>query len=317
MYEFTLEVDTFMKQINLGKSGLIAPEIALGCMRMSDLPVTDAMQVIQTALDIGINFFDHADIYGGGLSEEIFGKAVKELEIPRESLLIQTKCGIQSPIGYNFSKEYIISCVEGSLSRLQVDYIDLLALHRPDALLEPEDVAAAFDTLHASGKVRYFGVSNQTSGQMKLLQKHTNHKLTVNQLQFGLVHTGMIDAGLNANMKNPSGVDRDGSILDYCRLHDITIQAWSPFRQGWDGEVFLDNPKYPELNTALNKIANKYIVSKDAIAAAWVLRHPANMQILVGSMNPERIAKIAKAAEFSLNREEWYTLYKSVGNVLP
>jgi len=313
-----------MKQIDLGRSGLIAPEIGLGCMRMCDLSVADAKLVIRASLDAGINFFDHADIYGAhGSSEELFGKAVRELGILRADMLLQTKCGIQKSadqkrlIGFNFSKDYIISCVEGSLRRLQVDYVDLLALHRPDTLMEPEEVAAAFDALYTSGKVRYFGVSNQTPGQMELIGRYTDHKLIVNQLQFSLVHTGMIDAGFNANMKNVSSVDHDGGILDYCRLHDVTVQAWSPFRADWNSDVFVDNPEYPELNAVLDRLAKKYGVSKDAIAAAWILRHPAKMQVLVGSMNPARIANIAKAAAFRLSHEEWYALYQSVGNVLP
>ena len=313
-----------MKQLDLGKSGLIAPDIGLGCMRMQDLSVADAKLVIQTAMDSGISFFDHADIYGPhGLAEEIFGNAVRELGIPRERILLQTKCGIQkspdqkSLVGFNFSKEYILSCVEGSLRRLQVDYVDLLALHRPDALMEPEEVAAAFDALYTSGKVRYFGVSNQTPGQMELIQRHTDHKLVVNQLQFSLAHTGMIDAGFNANMKTPSGVDRDGGILDYCRLHNVTIQAWSPFLIDLGAGIFLDHPKYPALNALLDELAQKHQVSKETIAAAWILRHPAKMQVLIGSMNPARIANIAKASALTLSHAEWYALYQSAGNVLP
>ena len=314
-----------MRQIDLGKSGLMASEITLGCMRMHDLSVAEAARTIRTALDVGISFFDHADIYARphGVSEEIFGQAVRELGLRRENMIIQTKCGIQRSadktrtVAYNFSKDYIISCAEQSLQRLQVDYIDLLALHRPDTLMEPEEVAAAFDALHTSGKVRYFGVSNQTPGQMALLQKYTDHKLLVNQLQFGLVHTGILDTGINANMKNTHSVDHDGAILDYCRLHDITIQAWSPFRPAIGGDVFIDNPAYPELNATLQELAEIYGVSKDAVAAAWILRHPAKIQVLVGSMNPSRIVQFAKATTFTLSREEWYALYMAAGNMLP
>jgi len=313
-----------MRQLDLGKSGFWAPEISLGCMRMKDLAVAEATKVIHAALDSGINFFDHADIYGlNGLSEEIFGKAIKELGIQREDMLLQTKCGIEissapgKVTAFNFSKNYIITCLEQSLTRLQVEYVDVLVLHRPDTLFEPEEVAAAFDLLHTAGKVRYFGVSNQTLGQMTLLQKHTKHKLIVNQLQFGLAHTGMIDAGLNANMKNPASVDHDGGILDHCRLHDITIQAWSPFRSAITGNAFLDDPNYFDLNATLNELAEKYQVSKEAVAATWILRHPAAMQVIIGSMNPSRIEKSAKATSFSLTRDEWYALYLSAGNILP
>jgi len=309
-----------MKQIKLGKTDLAASEIALGCMRMCDLSTADAGTVIQKSREVGINLFDHADIYGGGLSEEIFSKAVKEQGIARDKMLLQTKCGIEIKDGtvvFNFSKDYIISCVEGSLKRLQTDYVDLLALHRPDTLMQPEEIAEAFDVLHKAGKVRYFGVSNQLPGQMELIQRATPHKLTVNQLQFGLVHTGMIDAGLNANMKNAQSLDHDGGLLEYCRLNDVTIQAWSPFRPEISGSVFLDNPAYPELNAQLQRLADKYNVSKDAIATAWILRHPAQMQVIIGSMNPARIDKIAKATGFTLDRDEWYALYKSAGNDLP
>ena len=313
-----------MRQLDLGKTGFLAPEVALGCMRMAGLKDADAQAAITAALESGINFFDHADIYGqDGLAEQTFGQAVKKLGIPREEMLLQTKCGIFKADGvrgaasFNFSQDYIISCVEKSLGRLQVDYIDLLALHRPDTLMEPEEVAAAFDKLHTSGKVRCFGVSNQNPGQMALLQKYTKHKLVVNQLQFGLVHTGMIDSGINSNMKNPASIGHDGGTLEYCRLNDITIQAWSPFRPSVSGEVFLDNPAYPELNAELYALAGRYGVTKDTIATAWILRHPAKMQVIVGSMNPERIRGIAKCAEFSLTHDEWYALYRSAGNVLP
>lgn len=312
-----------MKRIDLGKSGLIAPGIALGCMRMCDLSVADAGHVIRAAMDTGMDLFEHADIYGNGTAEEIFGKAVKELGIKREEMLFQTKCGIQKTpdgkglVSFNFSKDYIIACVEGSLKRLQADYVDILALHRPDTLMDPAEVAEAFDALHTAGKVRYFGVSNQTPGQMELLQAYTGHKLIVNQLQFGLVHTGMIDAGFNANMKNPGSVDHDGGILEHCRLKEVTIQAWSPFRPAVSGSVFLDNPDYPALNAKLDEYAAQYGVSKDAIATAWILRHPAAMQVVIGSMNPGRIAKIAKAVDVALTHAEWYALYMAAGNVLP
>ncbi|MCL2367385.1 MAG: aldo/keto reductase [Oscillospiraceae bacterium] len=313
-----------MRQIDLGKSGLTAPEIALGCMRMRDLSVAEAKEVIRATVEAGINFFDHADVYGvHGASEEIFGKAVRELGLQREDILLQTKCGIvKSPdwsrtVRFDFSKAQIRSAVEGSLKRLQVDYVDLLTLHRPDALMEPEEIAEAFEVLHTAGKVRYFGVSNQTPGHMALIQKYTGHKLIVNQLQFSLAHTGMIDAGLNMNLKNPPSIDRDGGILDYCRLHDVTVQAWSPFRPSIFGRVFIDDPAYPELNDKLAELAKTYGVTKDAIAAAWILRHPAKMQVVVGSMNPGRIGQIAKAASIRLSSSEWYDLYEAAGNVLP
>jgi len=313
-----------MKKIDLGKSGLIAPEIALGCMRLAAVSATEAAEVIRTSLDAGINFFDHADIYGvHGASEILFGSTVKELGIKREDLLLQTKCGIEKNpngrgvIGYNFEKDYIIRCVEGSLKRLQTDYVDLLSLHRPDTLVEPDEVAAALDILFSSGKVRQFAVSNFNPMQMALLQKSTAFKLIANQLQFSLVHTGMIDHGFNVNVANDPACCRDGRILEYCRLHDVTVQAWSPFINTPTGKAFIDDPDFPELNAKMAEIAEKNSVTKDAVAAAWILRHPAKIQVIVGSMNPQRIKNIAKASDFTITHQEWYALYLSAGNKIP
>jgi len=313
-----------MKMIDLGKSGLLAPDVALGCMRLAELSANDAVKVVMAAFENGINFFEHADIYGvDGASEELFGKTIVELGIKRDDLLLQTKCGIEKDpngggiIGYNFEKAYIINCVEQSLKRLQTDYIDVLALHRPDTLMEPDEVAAAFDALFTSGKVRFFGVSNQNPGQMALLQKSTSHKLIVNQLQLSLVHTGMIDSGFNVNTTNDGGCVRDGGVLEYCRLNDVTIQAWSPFIRDFPASVFIDDPDFPELNAGLIKIAEKYGVTRDAVVVAWILRHPAKIQVVIGSMNPQRIANIAKASDFRLTHQEWYELYMSAGNNIP
>ncbi|MCL1950623.1 MAG: aldo/keto reductase [Turicibacter sp.] len=306
-----------MKKIDIGKSGLKASEIALGCMRMAGLEVADAAKSISASLENGIDLFDHADIYGGGKSEEIFAKAIRELGVKRENIIVETKCGIRPGISFDFSKEHIIGSVENSLKRLEMDYVDLLALHRPDTLIEPEIVAEAFSELHGRGLVHHFGVSNQTPGQMALLQKYSDQKLTVNQLQFSVMHTGMIDAGLNANMTNDPSVNRDGGILDYCRLHDVTIQAWSPYQYGFFEGVFLGNEKFPEVNKAIDKIAKKYGVTNTAIATAWILRHPAKIQTVVGSMNPKRLAEIAAGSKIALTREEWYEIYMAAGNVLP
>lgn len=306
-----------MKTIDLGKSGLIAPEIALGCMRMSGLLEKEAAEVINACLEVGINMFDHADIYGAGQSEEIFAKALKQTGTKREDIVLETKCGIKPGISFDFSKAHIVSSVENSLKRLKTDYIDLLALHRPDTLMEPEEVAEAFDELKKRDLVRHFGVSNQTPGQIALLQKYTDQKLIVNQLQFGIMHTGMIDSGINANMTNLPSIGRDGGILEYSRLHDMTIQAWSPYQYGFFEGVFLGNEKFPELNRAIDAIALKYGVANTAVATAWILRHPAKIQTVVGSMNPKRLADIAKASTIELSREEWYGIYMAAGNELP
>jgi len=306
-----------MKKIDIGKSGLLGSEIALGCMRMAGMPPKEAAKTIETCLNLGINMFDHADIYGGGKSEMVFADALKELGTKREDILLETKCGIRPGISFDFSKEHILTSVENSLKRLQTDYIDLLALHRPDTLMEPEEVAEAFENLYQRGLVRHFGVSNQTPGQISLLQKYIDQKLRVNQLQFSIMHTGMIDSGLNTNMTNSPSINHDGGILEYSRLHDMTIQAWSPYQYGFFEGVFLDNDKFPKLNQTIDKIAKIYEVTNTAIATAWILRHPAKIQTVVGSMNPKRLTDIAKASDIVLTREEWYEIYMAAGNVLP
>lgn len=305
-----------MKKIQLGTSNLDVSNIALGCMRMDALTNREAANMIQTALDVGINFFDHADIYGGGKSEEIFSEAIEVNGTKREDIILQSKVGIRDG-SFDFSKDYIIESVEGILKRLNTDYLDALLLHRPDALVEPEEVAEAFTQLEESGKVRHFGVSNQNPLQIELLKKYVQQDLIANQLQFSIMHTGMIDAGLNVNMKHDPSIDKDGSILDYSRLNDMTVQAWSPFYFGFFEGVFIDHEKFPVLNEKLQEVANKYEVDKSAIAVAWILRHPANIQTIVGTMNTERLKNIAKASYIKLTREEWYGIYIAAGNKLP
>ncbi len=305
-----------MKKVNLGNGALPASCISLGCMRMAGLEQKEAQLVVKTALEAGIDFFDHADIYGGGRSEEVFAKAIGMSPAVRETVLLQSKCGIRQ--GYfDFSKEHILASVDGILKRLETEYLDVLLLHRPDTLVEPEEVAEAFSLLHRSGKVRHFGVSNQNPMQMALLQKHVGQKLIVNQLQLSITNTGMIDSGLNVNMQIDRSIDRDGGILEYCRLHDVTIQPWSPFQYGFFEGAFLDNPKFPELNARIDALAQAKGVTNTAIAIAWLLRHPAKMQPIIGTMNPQRIRDIAKAAEVEMTRPEWYEIYRAAGNALP
>ncbi|EDN8210149.1 aldo/keto reductase family oxidoreductase [Listeria monocytogenes] len=305
-----------MKRITIGNSALTASEISLGCMRMADLSREDANKVINTALENGIDFFDHADIYGGGKSEEVFADAIDMNATIREKMILQSKCGIRQGF-FDFSKEHIIASVEGSLKRLKTDYLDTLLLHRPDTLFEPEEVAAAFTELEKSGKVRHFGVSNQNPGQIELLKKYVDQELIANQLQFSIMHTGMIDTGFNVNMTIDPSLDRDGGILEYSRLNNMTIQAWSPFQYGFFEGVFLDNDKFPELNKTIDKIAADKGVTNSAIVVAWIQRHPASFQTVVGTMNPGRIADIAKASDVTLSREEWYEIYRAAGNQLP
>ncbi|MFB5660273.1 aldo/keto reductase family oxidoreductase [Alteribacillus sp. HJP-4] len=305
-----------MKKIQLGKSNVEVSEIGLGCMRMDALSKQDAAEVIDNAAASGIDFFDHADIYGGGSSEEIFAEGLELSSAAREDIFLQTKCGIRKGF-FDFSKEHILQSVDGSLERLKTDYIDILLLHRPDALMEPEEVAEAFTALMESGKVKYFGVSNQNPMQVELLKKYVDQELIVNQLQLSIMQSGMIDAGLNVNMQHDPAIVRDGSILDYSRLNDMTIQAWSPFQYGMMKGVFVGNDKFPELNRKLQEIANKYDITDSAAAIAWILRHPANIQAIVGTMNKERLAGIAGASDISITREEWYEIYRAAGNDLP
>ena len=305
-----------MKQIKIANSDLNASEIALGCMRISDLSNAEISTLVNTALDEGINFFDHADIYGGGKSEERFSEAMEMNARLRERMILQTKCGIRQ--GYfDFSKAHILEAVDGSLKRLRTDFIDVLLLHRPDALVEPEEVAEAFTILQDNGKVKYFGVSNQNPMQIELLKKFVKQPILFNQLQLSITNTGMIDAGLNVNMEIDASVNRDGSILDYCRLNDITVQPWSPFQHGFFGGVFLDNDKFPELNQKINTIAAAKGVTNTAIAIAWLLRHPARMQPIAGTTNPGRVKDLCKASDVTLTRPEWYEIYRAAGNKLP
>ena len=306
-----------MKQVNWGTTGIKVPAIAMGCMRMANVEVTDAVHMIEKAVEEGVNFFDHADIYGRGKSEEVFAEALTRTSIRREDLFLQSKCAIVPGVMYDFSKEHIIASVEGSLQRLRIDYLDSLLLHRPDILMEPEEVAEAFDQLEREGKVRYFGVSNHNPMQMELLKKCVKQPLCANQLQFSIAHTGMIRSGVEVNMMTDGALDRDGSVLDYCRLHDVTIQAWSPFQYGMFEGVFLGNENFPELNQKIDEIAEKYAVSNATIAVAGILRHPANMQVLSGTMNVKRFEEICRACEVQLTRQEWYEIYRAAGNQLP
>lgn len=306
----------YMKTITLNNTNLSIPEIGMGCMRIVELENADAVKSwVDTALEHGINFFDHADIYGKGRCEELFGQVLTPSL--REKIILQSKCSIRPGIAFDFSKEHILNSVDGILKRLNTEYLDILLLHRPDTLMEPEEVADAFRILKENGKVRHFGVSNQTPMQMELLSKYCDEPLLINQLQLSIAHCPMINSGINANMYNDSGINRDGGVLEYCRLKDITIQAWSPFQYGMFEGIFLGNEKFAELNKVIDDLAEKYNVTNSAIAVAWILRHPAGIQTIVGTTNKDRIAQISKASEIRLTREEWYALYMAAGNKLP
>lgn len=307
-----------MRTMYLGASDLRVPVIAVGCMRLNRTDRKQAETFLHTALEQGANFFDHADIYGNGACEEIFADILNMTPALREKIILQSKCGIRKELGtFDFSKAHILAAVDGILKRLRTEYLDVLLLHRPDALVEPEEVAEAFDTLAQSGKVRHFGVSNQNPMQMALLQKYVKQPLLANQLQFSITNATMVSSGINVNMLNDDALNRDGSVLDYCRLHEITIQPWSPFQYGFFEGVFLGSDKFPELNRKLDEIAVQYGVSSTAIVIAWILRHPAHMQPVTGTTNPERLKDICQGADLTLTREQWYEIYRAAGNKLP
>jgi len=311
-----------MKKIVIRKTGQTVPAVVIGCMRQAgftDHPFSPQQmnRFIHTAVENGANYFDHADIYGFGRAETVFGEAMAlSSSLRREDLILQSKCGIRQGC-FDSSKEHILEAADGILQRLQTDYLDVLLLHRPDALIEPEEVAAAFDQLYNSGKVRHFGVSNYTPGQISLLQRYLEQELIINQMELSIVHSGMISFGIEANMTSRGSVDHDGGILDYCRLHDITMQNWSPFQISLNAGSFIDSPEYPELNEQLGELSEKYGTDKAGIAQAWLLRHPAGMQVVIGTSREERLVELIKASEIVLTREEWYALYLSAGNILP
>lgn len=306
-----------MKETILGNHLMNVPSIAVGCMRLADKTKSEMNHFIHTCIEQGACFFDHADIYGGGQSEIIFGEAFSDdAFLKREDIIIQSKCGIRKGF-YDLSKEHILQSVDGILKRLKTDYIDILLLHRPDALVEPEEVAEAFDQLASSGKVRYFGVSNHKPMQIELLKKYVKQDIVANQIQFSIPVSNIVANGMEVNMETPGSIDHDGSVLDYCRLNDITLQAWSPFQMpAWKG-CFLGSAAYPELNEKIRALAEKYSVSDTTIAAAWILRHPSNMQIVTGTSSEERMKEIIAACDLSLTRSEWYELYLAAGHILP
>lgn len=307
-----------MKKTMLGKTGLEIPVIAVGCMRIAEMETNRLTEHIRFCIEHNLNFFDHADIYGGGQCESRFAEAFKKTGYKREDVILQSKCAIRPGVMYDFTKKHILESVDGILKRLDTDYLDVLLLHRPDALMEPEEVAEAFELLEKEGKVRHFGVSNHRPYQIELLNKYVKQELCANQLQFSIPFSNMVAAGMEANMLTDGAIDRDGGILDYCRLKDITIQAWSPFQYGFFEGIFLgNNEKYPELNKALEEISQKYDTTPTAIATAWILRHPANIQMIAGTTNTERMSEIIKGSEIRLEREEWYRLYLSSGHILP
>ena len=308
-----------MKTVNIANGPQNVSAVIQGCMRMPALSREDAARVIRTAYDCGINFFDHATCYGAGEAEIRFAEAFPLTGLRREDIYLQSKCGIcPERQEFDWTKEYILSAADDILKRLKTDHLDTLLLHRPDLLFDPEEVAAAFDALEAAGKVRWFGVSNLAPMQIALLKKYVKQPLVIDQVQLSLEQSQLIDQALYMNNKTTDlSLSRDGALLDYCRLEDITLQAWSPLQIGMFGGTFIDNPDYPELNRVLGEIAGREQVSKTAVAIAWILRHPANMQAVIGTMNPAHIRECCDAARVSLSHHDWYALYLASGKFLP
>ena len=308
-----------MRYITLGQDDKELSEIVLGMMRIEDKSVREVEELVETALSVGINAFDLADIYGRGRCEELLGLVLKNRPDLREKMWIQSKCGIRIEefTYFDFSKDYIIKSVDGILQRLKIDHLDSLLLHRPDALMESDQVAEAFDLLYKQGKVRNFGVSNQNPMMMELLKKDVKQPLAVNQLQLSAAFTPGFESGFHVNMEDSQAAIRDGSIFEYCKLHDVVIQAWSVLQFGYFKGNFVGNEKFQALNQVLDRLAIKYGVTSSTIAISWILRYPAKMQAVVGTTNPKHLREVSQAANFSLTRKEWYEIYLAAGNNLP
>lgn len=319
MKNVELKEKNLMRYITLGQDDKELSEIVLGMMRIEDKSVKEVEELVETALSVGINAFDLADIYGRGRCEELLGIVLKNRPDLREKMWIQSKCGIRIEefTYFDFSKDYIIKSVDGILQRLKIDHLDSLLLHRPDALMESDQVAEVFDLLYKQGKVRNFGVSNQNPMMMELLKKDVKQPLAVNQLQLSAAFTPGFESGFHVNMEDSQAAMRDGSIFEYCKLHDVVIQAWSVLQFGYFKGNFVGNEKFQSLNQVLDRLAIKYGVTPSTIAISWILRYPAKMQAVVGTTNPNHLREVSQAANFSLTRKEWYEIYLAAGNNLP
>ncbi|WP_196803366.1 aldo/keto reductase [Arthrobacter sp. 135MFCol5.1] len=316
-----------LKTVPFGTTNLKVPNVVAGMMRIAGDSDDQIRALYAASREAGIDFFDHADLYGfnhpgGGFHrcEQRFAQALRLSPSEREEIALQTKTSIvDAPWGYDQSYEHIVSSVEDSLKALGTDYLDVLLLHRPDSLVEPEEVARAFDHLEESGKVRAFGVSNHTPRQIDLLRTAVSQPIVANQVQLSITHSTIIAQGLSSNMADQGdSVTRDGGgLVDYARINGITLQAWSPFQKGFQDGVFLNSPDYPELNAELNRLASKYQVTPTAIAVAWITRHPAGMQVVLGTTKPRRVAEAAAGSDIALMRSEWYGLIKAAGHNVP
>ncbi len=300
--------------------------IILGCMHLgrswdasplTPEAIANTQSCVQAALEAGITMFDHADIYCLGKSEEAFGRVWSDLGIHRDSVVLQTKCGIRrhgeptadAPHRLDFSYEHITTSVRRSLERLQTDYLDILLLHRPDILIDPEEVASAFSDLRNEGLVWQFGVSNFNAAQIELLQSYLDEPLVADQVEFNLLHAHLVDEGITFNNNQRTSSLGDGT-LEYCRLKDIDVQAYSPLARGRLTPVAPDaDDRTKKAGAALASLADRYGVSAEAIMVAWILRHPAGIRPVIGTTRPDRIRQISQSTKVVLTREEWYMLY--------
>jgi predicted oxidoreductase len=323
-----------MKPIPLQKRGINASQLVLGCMRMGggwdQSPITEehyreGREAVEAALQIGINMFDHADIYTAGKAERVFAQVLKERPGLREQIIIQSKCGIRfaddtNPHRFDFSEGHILSSVDGILERLGIEYLDILLLHRPDPLVEPEEVASALRRLKESGKVRHFGVSNMSQGQIKLLQAYCDEPFVANQLEMSLLKHGFVDTAVSVNQETARDNVFPEGTMEFCRLENIQLQSWGPLAQGRYSGRALESESESVVNTAklVQQLANEKSTTAEAIVLAWLMTHPAGIQPVIGTINTERIRACKDANELRLSREEWYALYRSSrGSNLP
>lgn len=326
-----------MKRMPLKERGIEASRIILGCMSLgggwenrnpiTEEDVAEAERAVDAALSIGINMFDHADIYARGKAEETFGRLLKRRPDLRDQIVIQSKCGLRFaegdvPFRYDFSKEHILEAVEDSLRRLGTDFLDILLLHRPDPLMEPEEVAEAFEQLKSSGKVRYFGVSNMNAAQIRFLQQALPDPLVANQIELSLAHLDFLDEGVHVNQKAGTSVHFSQGLLEFAQMEGIQIQAWSPLAKGrFSGRDVTDQPEQIQKTAALvQEMARKKETSPEAIVLGWLMKHPAMIQPVIGTINPDRIRACQDAEKVAeaMSREEWYQLYVSArGRALP
>lgn len=324
-----------MKTIPLHRRGIPVSPLVLGCMGLGGgwnrNPITaenikQAHEAIESALSIGINLFDHADIYTYGKAERVFGEVLREQPHLRENMFIQSKCGIRFkensgvPGRYDFSEEHIRRSVDGILERLGVEYIDFLLLHRPDPLMDPEEVAKTIHDLKSSGKVRWFGVSNMSAGQIRLLQSYCEEPFLINQLEMSLAKMGWLETGVLVNHGEAAENIFPEGTLEYCRLENIQLQAWAPLAQGVFSGNSLDKQRESIKLTAklVQEMAEQKQTTPEAIVLSWLMTHPAGIQPVIGTVNPDRIQACADAGKITLTREEWYTLYvSSRGRALP